>query len=43
MNGQTGKLVGDLPVSPGRYWGLFAAIAGALSLLGTVGSLLLMR
>ena len=25
MNGQTGKLVGDLPVSWGRFWGLFAA------------------
>ena len=27
MNGQTGKLVGDLPVSWGKFWGLFAAIA----------------
>lgn len=27
MNGQTGKLVGDLPVSRGRFWGTFAAIA----------------
>ena len=26
MNGQTGKLVGDLPVSNGKFWGLFAAI-----------------
>ncbi|MHA5218693.1 TFIIB-type zinc ribbon-containing protein [Dysosmobacter sp. Phy] len=36
MNGQTGKLVGDLPVSWGRFWGLFAAIAAPLSVLGTV-------
>ena len=36
MNGQTGKLVGDLPVSWGRFWGLFAAIAAPLSVLGSV-------
>ena len=36
MNGQTGKLVGDLPVSWGRFWGLFAAIATPLSVLGSV-------
>ena len=33
MNGQTGKLVGDLPVSRGKFWGLFAAIAIPLSVL----------
>ena len=37
MNGQTGKLIGDLPVSRGRYWGWFARIAipvaGALAAL----------
>lgn len=27
MNGQTGKLVGDLPVDKGRYWSWFAGIA----------------
>lgn len=27
MNGQTGKLVGDLPTDRGRFWGMFAAIA----------------
>ncbi len=27
MNGQTGKLVGDLPVDKGRYWSWFARIA----------------
>ncbi len=37
MNGQTGKLVGDLPVSRGRFWGIFggifAGLAAVLSLL----------
>lgn len=37
MNGQTGKLVGDLPVSWGRFWawfgGIFAATAAAMSLV----------
>jgi len=27
MNGQTGKLIGDLPVDKGRYWSWFAAIS----------------
>lgn len=31
MNGQTGKMVGDLPVSLGRFWGLFAAITAPLT------------
>ena len=31
MNGQTGKLIGDLPVSMGRFWGWFGAIAGPLA------------
>ena len=31
MNGQTGKLVGDLPVSRAKFWGLFGVIAAALS------------
>ena len=41
MNGQTGKMAGDLPVSRAKYWGLFAAItaaAGALLTLLGVGS-----
>ena len=32
MNGQTGKLVGDLPVSKGKFWGALAGITA----LGTV-------
>ena len=35
MNGQTGKLVGDLPVSWGKFWGLFAAIAVPLSVISS--------
>ena len=35
MNGQTGKMVGDLPISHGKFWGYFAAIAAGLSLLAT--------
>lgn len=31
MNGQTGKLVGDLPADRGRFWGMFAAIAAPLT------------
>lgn len=31
MNGQTGKLTGDLPVSRGRFWAYFAGIAGGLA------------
>ena len=27
MNGQTGKFIGDLPVSMGRYFAWFAGIA----------------
>ena len=38
MNGQTGKLIGDLPVSKGKYWGTFAAIfAVAMVLLNITG------
>ncbi|WNV58618.1 hypothetical protein RJD28_03565 [Oscillospiraceae bacterium NTUH-002-81] len=36
MNGQTGRLVGELPVSRGRFWALFAAIAVPLSVVSSV-------
>ena len=36
MNGQTGKMVGELPVNWRKFWGLFAAIAGSLSVLGSL-------
>ena len=35
MNGQTGRLVGDLPVSRGKFWATFGIIAAALSVIGT--------
>ncbi|MBO4831123.1 MAG: hypothetical protein J5569_01470 [Oscillospiraceae bacterium] len=31
MNGQTGKMVGDLPVDKGRYWSWFAGITLAVT------------
>ena len=33
MNGQTGKLIGDLPVDKKKFWGLFAAIAAPLAIM----------
>lgn len=36
MNGQTGKMVGDLPVSMGRFWAWFGGIAGGLSLISAI-------
>lgn len=36
MNGQTGKMIGDLPVSMGRFWAWFGGIAGGLSLLSAI-------
>ena len=40
MNGQTGKLVGDLPTSAGKFWGTFAAISAVLTALISAGYLL---
>ena len=34
MNGQTGKMAGDLPVDRGKFWGTFFAIAAALTAVG---------
>ena len=39
----SGKLVGDLPVSWGKFWGMFAGIAALLSIVGSIGAMLLMR
>lgn len=36
MNGQTGKMIGDLPVSMGRFWAWFGGIAGSLSVISAV-------
>ena len=41
MNGQTGKMVGDLPLSWLRAAGLTALITAVITLLGTIGGLLL--
>ena len=40
MNGQTGKFVGELPISKGKALGWFGIIAGGISLVGTLISLL---
>lgn len=36
MNAQTGKFVGELPVSWSKFWGIFALITGIVTVLGTV-------
>lgn len=33
MNAQTGKLVGDLPIDKGKYWGWFFKIAGPIAVV----------
>ncbi len=43
MNGQTGKLVGNLPVSTKRVIGLFAAIAASLIALSVTALMLIAR
>ena len=43
MNGQTGKLVGNLPVSIKRAIGIYAAIAAPLIAIGVTAVLMLMR
>lgn len=41
MNGQTGKFVGELPVSKKKFWGLLGGIFGAFCVIGTVLAFLL--
>lgn len=43
MNGQTGKLVGNLPVSTKQVIGLFAAIAAPLIAISVTALLLMAR
>ncbi len=43
MNGQTGKLVGNLPVSTKRVIGLFAAIAALFVAISVTAILLMAR
>ena len=33
MNGQTGKLIGDLPIDMGKYWGWFFKIAAPIAII----------
>ncbi|MBR1497422.1 MAG: hypothetical protein IJ617_07345 [Oscillospiraceae bacterium] len=42
MNGQTGKLVGDLPVDKGRFWTLFASVAAPVAAVVAILAYLLM-
>ena len=41
MNGQTGKLVGDLPMDKGKLWRTFGAIAGGLAAVMALVTLVL--
>ncbi len=41
MNGQTGKLIGDLPVDKKKFWGLFGAIAAPLAVIFSIIAILL--
>ena len=41
MNGQTGKLVGDLPTDMKRFWTIFAAIAAPVSAIAAAVMMLL--
>ena len=36
VNGQTGRTVGDLPVSKGKVWALFAGLAAGFSVAGSL-------
>lgn len=41
MNAQTGKLVGELPISWRKFWGIFGGITAAVTIIGTVIQLFL--
>ena len=43
MNGQTGKLIGDLPCSRAKYWAFFAGIAAGVAALGSAAVALFLR
>ena len=40
MNGQTGKLVGDLPLDKGLYWKYFGGIAAGITAVVTAAVVL---
>ena len=42
MNGNTGKVYGELPISAGKLWALFGGICAAVAaVVGLIGGLLL--
>jgi len=41
MNGQTGKMAGDLPVDKKKFWGMFFGLGAALSVISSLLILLL--
>lgn len=41
MNAQTGRFVGELPVSWKKFWGIFAIITAAVTAIGTVLQMIL--
>jgi hypothetical protein len=41
MNGDTGKFVGDLPISWKRFWGYLVGITAAITVVGTVAMTIL--
>ena len=43
MNGQTGKLIGDLPVSRGKYWAIFSSVTALAGALGGVVTYFIVR
>lgn len=40
MNGQTGKMAGDLPVDKKKFWGMFFGLGAALTVIGALLMLL---
>jgi hypothetical protein len=41
MNGQTGKMVGDLPMDMGKFWGWFLGLTASVGLVVFILSLFL--
>jgi len=41
MNGQTGKIAGDLPVDKKKFWSMFLGIGAGLSVISSLLALLL--
>ena len=43
MNGQTGRLIGDLPVARGKFWAIFSSVAALAGAVGGVLTYFIMR